>query len=138
MIISIIEGEPFAPSEKEEGIWDQRETSHPSSILCFALLCSAVRWDVEAPVPPKLRRQANFSNSIQIWQRSERNEEKKETSLNLCGKNRQINLGRPARTPVCANAASRRSGSGKECQSVCAAQFEIFPEMAPLSLLFVN
>ena len=85
---------PPRPSEEEgrraeEGIWDQRETSHPSSIPCFALLRSAVG----APTPPKLRRQANFSNSIQIWQRSEKNEEKKETSLNLSGKNRQINLG---------------------------------------------
>lgn len=40
MIISIIEGEPFAPSEKEEeGIWDQRETSHPS---CAVLWSTAV------------------------------------------------------------------------------------------------
>ena len=92
-----------------------RHHIHPPSC---ALLCSAVRGAVGAPVPPKLRRQANFSNSIQIWQRSERNEEKKETSLNLCGKNRQINLGRPARTSVCADAGADRMAERNVCPSV--------------------
>ena len=43
MIISIIEGEPFAPSEKEEeGIWDQRETSHPSCAVLWITAVGAV------------------------------------------------------------------------------------------------
>ena len=53
MIISIIEGGPFAPSEKEEGIRDQRETSHPSC----AVQCSG---SPRPSIPPKITTAGQF------------------------------------------------------------------------------
>ena len=102
MIISIIEGGwgPFAVSEKEEGIGDQRETSHPSS--------------VGALQRPSLQ---NYDGRpiFQIRYKFGRGVRKRGAPLNLCGKNRKINLGRPARTSVCVD----RMVGGKECLSVC-------------------
>ena len=60
----------------EEGIWDQRETSHPSSSIPCAVPCRRAAGG-SPPSSPELRRQANFSNSIQIWQRSEKKEEER-------------------------------------------------------------
>ena len=87
MIISIIEGEPFAPSEKEEGIWDQRETSHPSSSIPCAVLCRRAAGGSPLSLQnydgrPIFQIRYKFGRGV----RKRRRKEEEETSLNLCGK----------------------------------------------------
>ena len=124
----------------EEGIWDQRETSHPSSSIPCAVPCRRAAGG--SPPSPELRRQANFSNSIQIWQRSEKKRRKEEENgegdfFESLRENRQINLGRPARAHLYLRPTSRRrqSDGGKECLAVralvigVAAGYLMFTEM---------
>ena len=128
MIISIIQAEPFALLSLSFSLLSERERRGYSGAAgdITSILCGGSPPCFSAsPVPPELRRRANFSNSIQIWQRSEKKRRKEEGNgegdfFESLRENRQINLGRPARAHLYLRPTSRRrqSDGGKECLAV--------------------
>ena len=105
----------------EEGIWDQRETSHPSPARYLAAVRPAGALHLQNyDGRPIFQIRYKFGRGVRK-RRRRRGGDREGDFFESLRENRQINLGRPARTSICANVATPSIGWRKGMSSCACA-----------------